>query len=65
MLAKNHILIHPDTNASAAFEVRRPKNYAVIDFYDAMRLRNTTKCNLEMADKMYTEYIEAGYKVAF
>ena len=68
MLAKNYTLIHPDTKASVAFEVRRPKNYAIIDSYDAtwpIPIRNTTECNLEIADKMYTEYIEAGYKIAF
>ena len=65
MIAKNNILINPKTTASVAFEVRRTEKISIIDFYDTDILKSTLKCDLDVANKLYTEYIEAGYKVAF
>ena len=66
MIAKNNILINPKTTASVAFEVRRTEKISIIDFYDDTDiLKSTLKCDLEGANKLYTEYIKEGYKVAF
>jgi len=66
MIAKNHILINPKTTASVAFEVRRTEKISIIDFYnDTDILKSTLKCDLEVANKLYTKCIKEGYKVAF
>ena len=65
MIAKNNILINPKTTASVAFEVRRTEKISIIDFYDTDILKSTLKCDLDEANKLYTECIKDGYKVAF